>query len=368
MHVAVVGKGMIGSAAARHLAAQGHRVTLVGPDEPADFATHNGVFGAHYDAARIVRSIDPDPVWQRLAQATLPRLPQLEAASGLQLHHGCGFLAVSERPWSPGSSAPKTVPGHPFRLGTTSCLQAQDAPAGWVNPRQLVRAQTLIAVAAGAQLIRMPVWALRERGNQVRLILDDGSELLVDRALVCAGAFSAPLGLAGELPLQANGRITLLAQVTAAQRQQWADMPALIHQCLDAPLSAIYLVPPVRYPDGHWYLKLGTSSLDHPLATLNELVGWYREPAAEADIELLRSALSKLLPELVEAPLRTDACAVTNTPTGYPVIDWLSPGRVAVACGGNGQAAKCSDELGRLAASLIAGNLEESALMAPFRA
>ncbi len=47
--VAVIGKGLIGSAAARHLARQTAGVVLIGPDEPAVRADHRDVFGSHYD-------------------------------------------------------------------------------------------------------------------------------------------------------------------------------------------------------------------------------------------------------------------------------------------------------------------------------
>ena len=42
--VAVVGRGLLGSAAARHLADLGADVAVIGPGEPAELASHNGVF------------------------------------------------------------------------------------------------------------------------------------------------------------------------------------------------------------------------------------------------------------------------------------------------------------------------------------
>lgn len=373
--IAVIGKGLIGAAAARHLAEAGHHVLLIGPDEPADFSQHPGVFGSHYDAARITRTVDRDPVWAHLAQTAMTRYPDLQAGSGLRFHHPCGFLAVASggsdlaevldaeaATGSPLTADPET----PFMLAPGSRARLEGAPAGWVDPRRMVQAQTLCAVNAGAKVIRMPVWALRPQGSRTRVILDDGSDRLVDRVLVCAGAFSGPLGLAGDLPLHANGRVVLLAQVPDDQRAHWQDMPTMIRHDPDADLADIYLLPPVSYPDGNRYIKIGTSSIDHPLETLEALLDWFRQPPLGDDAERLAAVLHELLPELVALPLRTDACAVTLTPSGYPIIDWLETGRIAVACGGNGKAAKCADELGRLAAALLTGQDSDAELMGHF--
>lgn len=51
----VVGRGLIGTAAARHLSHRGHRVALIGPSEPACRHRHRGPFGSHYDEGRITR-------------------------------------------------------------------------------------------------------------------------------------------------------------------------------------------------------------------------------------------------------------------------------------------------------------------------
>ena len=52
--VAVVGRGLIGSAAARHLAESGIKVVVIG-DEPADRRLSLGPFCSHPDEGRITR-------------------------------------------------------------------------------------------------------------------------------------------------------------------------------------------------------------------------------------------------------------------------------------------------------------------------
>ncbi|HEY9569155.1 MAG TPA: hypothetical protein VIR38_13770, partial [Thalassobaculum sp.] len=61
--IIVIGRGLIGSAAGRHLADLTDGVALLGPDEPADRAAHAGVFASHYDEGRMTRVVDPDPAW-----------------------------------------------------------------------------------------------------------------------------------------------------------------------------------------------------------------------------------------------------------------------------------------------------------------
>ena len=45
--IAVIGRGLIGSAAARHIAENGQRVVVIGPDEPTDRRLSSGPFCSH---------------------------------------------------------------------------------------------------------------------------------------------------------------------------------------------------------------------------------------------------------------------------------------------------------------------------------
>jgi glycine/D-amino acid oxidase-like deaminating enzyme len=91
--LAVIGRGMIGSAAARHLSKMGH-VALIGPDEPADLLRHNGVFGSHYDEGRIMRRFDPEPFWVQMNCAAISRYDEISAESGVEFYREVGVLHV----------------------------------------------------------------------------------------------------------------------------------------------------------------------------------------------------------------------------------------------------------------------------------
>lgn len=75
--VIVVGAGVMGSAAARHLAKDGAKVALIGPVEPDQKRDHTGVFASHYDAARITRKLDNRQNWARFSQRAIARYAEV---------------------------------------------------------------------------------------------------------------------------------------------------------------------------------------------------------------------------------------------------------------------------------------------------
>ena len=94
----VIGKGLLGAAAARHLSAASQSVALIGPDEPPDRASHQGIFGSHYDEGRITRILDPHRIWALLAQRSIARYREIEARSSVPFYHEVGHLAVGPAP------------------------------------------------------------------------------------------------------------------------------------------------------------------------------------------------------------------------------------------------------------------------------
>jgi sarcosine oxidase len=134
-------------------------------------------------------------------------------------------------------------------------------------------------------------------------------------------------------------------------------MPSLICSAtsIGSPMG-VYVLPPTPYPDGHWYAKLGTGGFDHPLTSFEELGEWFRGGPSRLDETTLYEIMTGLVPSLAGAPHETAQCVVTSTAHGYPYVDTIEDGGLCVAVGGNGTAAKSSDELGRLGAITLMGS------------
>ena len=93
--VAIIGAGLFGSAAARHLSKNSDGVALIGPAEPANLHEHHGLFASHYDASRLTRIVDPDLVWGTLAKRSVARYRDLEHRSGIAFYHEVGYMMVT---------------------------------------------------------------------------------------------------------------------------------------------------------------------------------------------------------------------------------------------------------------------------------
>jgi glycine/D-amino acid oxidase-like deaminating enzyme len=127
-------------------------------------------------------------------------------------------------------------------------------------------------------------------------------------------------------------------------------MPSIIYaRPWEDQAVSTYLLPPIEYPDGRHYVKIGSGTFPRPLESAVAAGRWFREPDGDDILNALHAIARELIPALEDAPTSYQTCMTTHTATGRPYIGELSR-RVFVAAGGNGSAAKSSDEIGRLAA------------------
>ncbi len=365
MTIAVIGRGPIGSAAARHLARAGHGVVLIGPGEPADKGTHKGVFASHWDEGRITRALDPDPFWSAVSRASIARYAEIEAESGIDFFTESGALIVGPAGGEfmrnvaavqaeagiaaetlTGAALAARFPCFAFPEG----IEARYEPrgAGHVNPRRMVAAQTESARRAGAEVMEATALRLETSGKHARVITDAG-DVTANRVLVANGGWANTL-LPAPLPLAVYARtIAFFAQAPDAGL---GDMPTLVYR---TPAGDVpYLLPPIRYPDGRLYVKIGGDPEDTRLETPEAVGDWFRSGGSATVGDQLRRLIEGLMPALDTSAMHVEPCVTVFTPEDRPAIRRLGP-RLAVAVAGCGRGAKCADELGRRAAEVVAG-------------
>lgn len=384
---AIVGRGLTGAAAARHLAEQVPGVVLIGPDEPADRATHDGVFASHYDEGRITRTIDPDENWARFANRSIARYRDIEARSGVHFFSEKGCLVSGlttgrsqDNMASVRDSASKLgvdverldkaglaqkFPYFSFPEGSDAVFEATGA--GYVSARNLVAAQTRLTELAGGTVIRQQVEAIRQKEDHAEIVVATGDVVTSAKVLVAAGGFSNKPGLLPDpLDLNVYGRTVTFFEVDEAEAERLSAMPSMIFKPEDVMLG-VYMLPPIRYPNGRFYLKIGGDIVDIPLKTDADVRNWFKTPGdADAREHLIRN-MGDLVPGLKVSGIHTESCVTSYTPTGYPAIGWTSASSIAVMAGGCGAAAKSSDEIGRLGAELLLhGRIIDQAYRADF--
>jgi glycine/D-amino acid oxidase-like deaminating enzyme len=374
--IAIVGKGLVGSAAARYLSAAGLKIVIIGPDEPSSLENRNGVFASHYDAGRLVYHCERDPLWARLAASSMNVFSRLQTQSGINFYQPTGclsllrnnhtleenlrFRAVIEKEFKIGvqhldehDGFVLVCPGIEVPQGFVGIFEP--APSGHINPRQLITAQMTLAERQGVHMVRDVVESIKEDSQGVRLSTRESGLLEANTVLVAVGSFSQCFNLLPiPLDLRAKSEIITLGEVSPEQAEMFGHHPVLCYDIESEVLDDVYLVPPVRYPDGRFYFKLGSNTtFDRELPNLEAIQAWMRSSNGEV-FQPQRNALCALFPTVHFEGFSTRHCLISRTPNGLPYIDQISERRFA-ALGCNGVSAMSSDGIARLASQLILG-------------
>jgi sarcosine oxidase len=369
MHkVIIVGRGLFGSAATRHLAERSDGILCVGPNEPKNRQTHTGVFGSHYDEGRMTRVVDPVSEWVVAAKNSIDRYADLEKRSGIKFFTSSGYLGIGD-PTSDynescaaagakvGVAIQKLSPAEirskfPFlSVDNNSDGLLETETAGHVSPRAMVLAQTKLAEMAGAISVFDQATKIFHTSKGVEIELASGKTLKSEKVIIATGGFTSACGLSPvDLNLRVFGRTVVLAKIQGSLIKELSKMPTIIH-CK----SGAYILPPIRYPDGNIYLKLGIgTNSDTTFETLEDLQAWFKGKGSEENRREFSEFILNLIPSLsICANWHTDTCVVTQTQNGLPIIRYVDEGKIVVAVGGNGKGAKGADEWGKVAADII---------------
>jgi len=411
----VVGAGMVGSAAAKYAArtfrskhgSSKASVCLIGPPEPKSRHDQT-IFSAHYDEARITRTTATDFVWSILAARSIEKYRDIEQESGIKFYHEVGCLTSGV----PGKDQLVTVTHEtmkeqniPFTLHNRDQLSAsfpylslskdcvgilEIHNSGYINPRLIVKAQQHIARNNGCEIIEDIVKSIHRIddyndsiGDHEREVMkvktDSGRIVYARKVLLATNAFTEgfrqllPPGV--HLNMYPVTQAVILVELSSEDLHKLRKMPSIIlksafdsnpaRQPRDPGSYDCYILPPVEYPDGKYYLKLGHGKAPEKNLTPPEIVDWYRNPVPEELCNELESIFRCVFPGLKPLSIRYDTCATVKTPSHRPFIDFLpvpsgsqthlssSKYSLGVAVGDCGGAAKSSDEIGRLAAEMM---------------
>jgi sarcosine oxidase len=373
--VAVVGLGLFGAAALRHLTRLGARTVGIGPGEPENWDTHDGVFASHYDSGRITRRIDRRHEWAALAARSIEEYGPLEDETGIEFHHPVGTLwadtdhaRVREIERVARSlditchvcelSAPASVHGYSLPSDVAYTFEAD--PAGYVDPRKMLAAQLSSARKAGAHMCADRAIAIERNSGSFSVLTAASGSIEAESVILATGAYANAYGLTrSHIPLRVKSEITALFRVDGAQSAPYHDLPTFIYGLSHPTLSDFYLVPPTTYPDGSVYLKAGAdTSADLSLTTREKMNEWMRNGPSDPFARDFDEVIRAVLPTLPIVETHTKRCLITYTAHGLPYIDQVEPG-LFVALGGNGRGAKSSDAIGRAAAALALGNWDD---------
>ncbi|MDQ1198928.1 sarcosine oxidase [Rhizobium sp. SORGH_AS 787] len=385
----VIGAGMMGAAAARHLSSRTDGVALIGPAEPTDRKNHYGVFSSHYDEARITRGFDGHPVWAELAKRSIARYGEIEQKSGIRFYHEVGCLFTGNGKglggdYVLGAMSRKDTLGLTVETYEPDALSSrfpmfslpgdhrgwfEPRNAGYVNPRALVKAQVTIAEQQGSSVLRQTAVKVSDSSSGVEVETLEGHRYTAEKVIVAAGGFT---NMADILPLKvdmaATGRTIAFFELDEEKQEAFAGMPSAI-VLAESEDDIVYILPPVRYPDGKVYLKIGGESEKGRLETLDQAVQWFHSDGTKSEVDFLVRRAIELMPALDGCPVTSGSCVASITRTGYPYIGYTSSSNIAVLTGGNFVSAKSSDEIGRIGAVLLLeGQLSEddfAAQMAP---
>jgi glycine/D-amino acid oxidase-like deaminating enzyme len=372
--ILVIGKGLVGSAAARHLTLGSRSVAVIGPNEPQP-GEDPLVQAAHYDQARVQRSVGWEQVWTDLNMESVRSYAELERSTGIKFHHTPGCLYVN--PYGGDAYLEQAIPkvrsglivgreynkaneiGNDFpffKFPERSVGLFESAPAGYIDPRSLVRAQCVAAEKQGCTIINATVVGLERESSGFVTITQDGSSFMADKVLVATGSFANHLGILKEpVALRSKGETVLLTRVSERLARDWSSMPSLLYECNEADIEGVYLLPPVLYPNGGIYLKIGANFPEDPVFTdLEEVRDWFRSGNSDRFAPRLRSMLSEIVPRLPLGETMTKRCIVSYTPVRRPYIGRTHEEGLYLAGGCNGYSAMCSDAMGQVAATLMA--------------
>ena len=402
--IAVVGRGMIGSSIFKYLsktvAGGGYKcefeIYCIGPDEhPIDDKVD--VYAAWYDEGRITRCSDPDPTWATLAKKSIDTYRQIEEESNIKFYQEVGHLVVGSseqaymknvlevieknqikdiKTFSGMNELKMNFPYANFQTGDKAPMGLLETQrAGHISPRKFVAAQCKIAsstcdchikvirkIAVGIKPDEQDTskWCIETKDSTNR---DSKIEFLrnFDHCIISVGAWMnfRPL-LYNDLKQLVHVNLQLMQtqvskfEISLQESKKILNMPSIIYKDLESFWA--YVLPPIEYPNGKIYIKIGGGYFNSPQKKVDneeDLLRWYRSRGDPKLHEDICGFFRRLFPGINVLNAESDACITCHTKTKQLFIGPISGNTMSIACGGNGYAAKSADAIGKIACDMV---------------
>jgi sarcosine oxidase len=349
VEIAVVGSGVMGSAAARALGARGVPTVLL-----EQFGLGHAR-GSSHGATRIFRYSYPDPGYVRMAVLAREAWAKLADEAGEELLVPTGGLdagvdaalcaaALAEcgvpHSWLAGGELADRFPGIAARPGERMLFQAD---SGVLLAGRAVAALQRLAARDGVQLRdETPVLGIEPRDGRV-LLRTAAGDICAGIAIVTAGGWMTGI-LAGAVPRVPRASVTLQRVRYFEPRQGSGGWPTLIEWQSAGP--GWYSVPPAGVAPG---VKVAPH-MSGP--EVDPRSGPFGGVDAEAEAQVA-DYVRERLPGLDPAGFAAETCLYTTTPDEAFVLD--RSGDVVVGGGGSGHAFKFGPLIGEILADLALG-------------
>lgn len=239
--------------------------------------------------------------------------------------------------------------------------------SGWINPRIYLAAVKDILARKYAKMHVSEVVRIEYKPTSCLVTCRSGKKFQSRKIIAACGSYSKNNSLlTRKVDLQIFGRTIALFEIDEKELCKFKDMPSVVYK-LTPNSPFFYVLPPIKYPDGKYYIKAGGESQNKDLSTNTKLQNWFKGCGDPVVGEILRDQVLATMPNLKFNSLHYESCVVTATKTRLPIIDHVND-RTILLTGGNGAAAKCADELGRIAVELsIHGSIETGKYATTFK-
>jgi sarcosine oxidase len=361
-HVAVVGAGVMGAAAACEIAHDGARIALI------DQSTLPNPRAASVDHSRVFRFAYPDQLYVKLAVDALKRWREIEAETGARLLTQTGAVLIGKRRPSFETQCYEALRARGLMAELLESHEVSarfpqfnaaafefgvyDASGGILHAETAVRAliglarQRRVEVIEGERVVAIS----QASRSKVSIVAESGKEIVCERAMIASGAWSRKL-----LPFLAEKLTTTRQELVYFEPIGGTIAPG-------GPARPSF--EPSSFPI---FLELESGFYGFPIHHLgamkiaNHHKGAEVNPSSTEDqvdsrfIERCRTFFAEFIPGLADARVcETRVCIYNNTPDDDFIIDWHPQlDGVLVVTGFSGHGFKFGPAIGRIAADLL---------------